>query len=40
MRQFDGPAPETATEYMDSEEVVFETVATVSVAIYTRPSGG
>ncbi|MGB2813958.1 MAG: hypothetical protein WBC50_05025 [Dehalococcoidales bacterium] len=40
VRQFDGPAPETATEYMDSEEVVFETVATVSVAIYTRPSGG
>ena len=40
VRQFDGPAPETATEYMDSEELVFDTVATVSVDLYTKPSGG
>jgi len=39
VRQFDGPDPETATEYLDSEEVVFETLATVSVDLYTKPSG-
>lgn len=40
VRQFDGPDLETATEYLGSEEAVFETVATVSVDLYTRPPGG
>ena len=40
VRQFDGPDLETAAEYLGSEEAVFETVATVSVDLYTRPSGG
>jgi hypothetical protein len=40
VRQFDGPDLETATEYLGSEEVVFETVAMVSVDLYTKPSGG
>ena len=40
VRQFDGPDLETAAEYLDSEEVVFETLATVSVDLYTKPSGG
>jgi hypothetical protein len=40
VRQFDGPDLETATEYLDSEEVVFDMSATVSVDLYTRPSRG
>lgn len=40
VRQFDGPDLETATEYLGNEEAVFETVATVSVDLYTRPPGG
>lgn len=40
VRQFDGPDLETAAEYLGSEEVVFETLATVSVDLYTKPSGG
>jgi len=40
VRQFDGPDLETAAEYLDSEEVVFGTLATVSVDLYTKPSGG
>ena len=40
VRQFDGPDLETAAEYLDSEEVVFDTLATVSVDLYTKPSGG
>ena len=39
VRQFDGPNLETATEYLSSEEIVFETIATVSVDLYTRASG-
>jgi hypothetical protein len=40
IRQFDGPDLEAATEYFGSEEVVFETVATVSVDLFTKPSEG
>ncbi|MBA7661594.1 hypothetical protein ES703_69614 [subsurface metagenome] len=35
VRQFDGPEMETATEYYGSEEIVFETVAKLTVDLYT-----
>ncbi len=39
VRQFDGPDLETASEYLGSEEMVYETVATVSVDLYTKSAG-
>jgi len=40
VRQFDGPVLEEATEYFGSEEVVFETVATLAVELYSKPAKG
>jgi len=38
VRQFDGPDLATATEYFGSAEHEFETVATLSVDLYTKPA--
>jgi hypothetical protein len=36
VRQFDRPEVATATEYIGSEEVVYDTVAKLSVELYTK----